>query len=200
MERVHTLIKALPTATIPQADLMIYELQTLIGNQLIRYVSHHFGNNGVEFIEEVVQRTWIKIWEKASQCHSSTSSSTYAWIYKIARNTALTLWRDMKKLDEVISFDDVVFTEAAPQDLPTIHGSSRKGHIIKSERAIEEEIVEQEYQRSWKAFLSPKERQVYGLWIAGYTKSEIADILKMKRPRVSEYFRQIINKKLSFNG
>ena len=145
-------------------------------------------------IEEVLQRTWITVWEKAIQCRNESPASTIGWIYRISRNLAYNLLRDNKHIQELITREEDEIDEVSfPEN--TINRRRLNSGQVSSNRPTEERVVEDERKRLFFASLTKNQQQVYILWIDGYKEKEIANFLKISPQRVSQYMKQISEKR-----
>jgi len=196
LERCFALVKELSTASLSETNAIFNELNELIGFRLQKYVAYRFGNQGQYFVDEVLQRTWITVWEKASQCRKESPASTIGWIYRISRNLAYNLLRDSKHIQEIVNLeedegDEVAFPER------TINRRKLNSGPVFSNRPTEERVIEDESKRIFLASLTKNQYPVFILWIYGYKEKEIADILEISPQRVSQYMKQISAKRLS---
>ncbi len=116
--------------------------------------------------EDIMQSTFIKIWDKAYQYHHSTNAK--AWTMKIARNLALTKLKDSKRFVELI-------VEIPSEDvfMRTIH--LQELNILLST-------------------LKKDEREIVILYSMGFSHKEIADIVKKPYATVRWKYSNAINK------
>ncbi|MGF7141776.1 RNA polymerase sigma-70 factor (ECF subfamily) [Anaerotaenia torta] len=116
--------------------------------------------------EDIMQSTFIKIWDKAYQYRPSTNAK--AWTMKIARNLALTKLKDSKRFVELNT------------ELP-------------SEDAFMKTIHLQELNTLLSA-LKKDEREIVILYSAGFSHKEISDIVKKPYSTVRWKYSNAINK------
>jgi RNA polymerase sigma factor (sigma-70 family) len=191
------LLDQLKTGSQDETSLILTELQLLLGAELHKYVNHRFDSQGKVFVEELLQQTWIKVWRNMDQCHGVSCQSILAWIKKTALRTGLNMIRDDREFDELLR-------------LEREHPSGEDGNSLCDEvslipqesgktaasmwRPTEDQVIFSDLMQQWRASLTDQERKVFLLCLGGYSKSEIADMLNISRPRVSQYIEQIYRK------
>lgn len=117
-----------------------------------------------ELAEDVVQEAFIQIWTKAGQ-YAPDRGSARGWIYAIARNRALNLVRDGKRLE---------FTE--PDNLADLHDAEHMDHAVN----VWADLDRQNRLRECLSRLDEtKRRSILMVYISGYTHGEIAGRLKV---------------------
>ncbi len=117
-----------------------------------------------ELAEDVVQEAFIQIWTKAGQ-YAPDRGSARGWIYAIARNRALNLVRDGKRLE---------FTE--PDNLADLHDAEHMDHAAN----VWADLDRQNRLRECLSRLDEtKRRSILMVYISGYTHGEIAGRLKV---------------------
>ncbi len=116
--------------------------------------------------EDIMQSTFIKIWDKAYQYHPGTNAK--AWTMKIVRNLALTKLKDNKRFVELnaeIPSEDVFMRTIHLQELNVLLATLKK-----------------------------EEREIVILYSVGFSHKEIADIIKRPYATVRWKYRNAINK------
>jgi RNA polymerase sigma-70 factor (ECF subfamily) len=117
-----------------------------------------------DLAEDVVQEAFIQIWTKAGQ-YAPDRGSARGWIYAIARNRALNLVRDGKRLE---------FTE--PDNLADLHDAEHMDHAAN----VWADLDRQNRLRECLSRLDEtKRRSILMVYISGYTHGEIAGRLKV---------------------
>lgn len=117
-----------------------------------------------ELAEDVVQEAFIQIWTKAGQ-YAPDRGSARGWIYAIARNRALNLVRDGKRLE---------FTE--PDNLADLHDAEHMDHAAN----VWADLDRQNRLRECLSRLDEtKRRSILMVYMSGYTHGEIAGRLKV---------------------
>lgn len=116
--------------------------------------------------EDVMQNTFIKVWEKAYFYHPGTNAK--AWTMKIAQNFALTKYRENKRFVE-LDFE------------------------IPSEDAFTQIINTRELDKIL-APLNKTEREILVLYSMGFSHKEIAGIVKKPYATVRWKYRYVLNK------
>lgn len=117
-----------------------------------------------ELAEDVVQETFIQIWTKAGQ-YAPDRGSARGWIYAIARNRALNLLRDGRRLE---------FTEE--DSLADLQDAEHMTHAD----AIWTDLDQQNRLRDCLSRLDEaKRRSILMAYMSGYTHGEIAGRLKV---------------------
>ena len=117
-----------------------------------------------DLAEDVVQEAFIQIWMKAGQ-YTPDRGSARGWIYAIARNRALNLVRDGKRLE---------FTE--PDNLADLHDAEHMDHAAN----VWADLDRQNRLRECLSRLDEtKRRSILMVYISGYTHGEIAGRLKV---------------------
>jgi RNA polymerase sigma-70 factor (ECF subfamily) len=117
-----------------------------------------------ELAEDVVQEAFIQIWTKAGQ-YAPDRGSARGWIYAIARNRALNLVRDGKRLE---------FTE--PDNLADLHDAEHMDHAAN----VWADLDRQNRLRECLSRLDEtKRRSILMVYLSGYTHGEIAGRLNV---------------------
>lgn len=116
--------------------------------------------------EDVMQSTFIKIWDKAYQYQHSTNAK--AWAMKIARNLALTKLKDNRRFVELNT------------ELPSEDAFMRTIHLQELNMLL--------------STLKKDEREIILLYSAGFSHKEIADIVKRPYATVRWKYSNAINK------
>lgn len=150
-------------------------------------------------MDELIQKTWLQVWEKAYQCKGTTQASIFKWIKTIAHNLGMNMVRDLQKLNQMIAFEDFETDLQADQ---YIHPQqSRHPQIMIGDEVSmsgEDTQIKLEFAESVKLLihqLTPQEHNAFTLWVNGHPKNEIARMLNVKPPRVTQLFDQIAKKK-----
>jgi RNA polymerase sigma-70 factor (ECF subfamily) len=116
--------------------------------------------------EDVMQNTFIKIWDKAHLYHHGTNAK--AWTMKIARNLALTKLKESKRFVELNT------------ELPT-------------EDMFKKLLCLQELNMLLSA-LKKEEREIVVLYSVGFSHKEIANIVRKPYATVRWKYSNAINK------
>ncbi len=116
--------------------------------------------------EDVMQSTFIKIWDKAYQYHHSTDAK--AWTMKIARNLALTKIKDRKRFVELNA------------ELPSEDVFVRTIHLQELNDLL--------------STLKKDEREIVILYSMGFSHKEIANIVRKPYATVRWKYSNAINK------
>jgi RNA polymerase sigma-70 factor (ECF subfamily) len=116
--------------------------------------------------EDVMQNTFIKVWDKASLYHHGTN--TRAWTMKIARNLALTKLKENKRFVELS-------TEVPSEDEVT-------------------KIIQIQELNQLLSALKKEEREIVVLYSVGFSHKEIASIIKKPYATVRWKYSNAINK------
>jgi RNA polymerase sigma-70 factor (ECF subfamily) len=116
--------------------------------------------------EDVMQSTFIKIWDKAYQYHYGTNAK--AWTMKIARNLALTKLKDSKRFVELST------------EIPSEDVFMRSIHLQELNKLL--------------STLKKDEREIVILYSVGFSQKEIADIVKKPYATVRWKYSRAINK------
>jgi RNA polymerase sigma-70 factor, ECF subfamily len=116
--------------------------------------------------EDIMQNTFIKVWEKAGTYHPGSNAK--AWTMRIARNLALTKYRENKRfveLDFEIPSEDVLDKTINSQELD---------HLLTT--------------------LKKEEREIVVLYAIGFSHKEISVIMKKPYATIRWKYRYAINK------
>lgn len=192
----YSLLNQIFVSNAPEPTQKVEELESLLGEYLKRCAYHFFPQLGDDSKAELVQQTRIKVWLKAGQCKGSTRRSIFAWIKKIVYTTGINLLRDGEKpelfsdVERNASTMDGASAENQPWDL----AAGLWADSSNSRRTMEDDVVLRESIRTWMKELTNRERKVFLLCLYGYSKTEIAEMLQISNPRVSQYVEQIYNK------
>lgn len=116
--------------------------------------------------EDVMQSTFIRIWDKAYQYHHSTNAK--AWAMKIARNLALTKLKESKRFVELDA------------ELPSEDTFMRSIHLQELNMLL--------------SALKKDEREIVILYSVGFSHKEIAEIIKIPCATVRGKYSRAINK------
>ncbi len=116
--------------------------------------------------EDIMQNTFIRIWDKAYQYHPSTNAR--AWAMKIARNLALTKLKDSKRFVELST------------ELPSEDAFMRTIHLQELTMLL--------------STLKKDEREIVILYSVGFSHKEIAEIVKKPCATVRGKYSRAINK------
>lgn len=116
--------------------------------------------------EDVMQSTFIKIWDKAYLYHHSTNAK--AWAMKIARNLALTKLKERKRFVELDT------------ELPSEDVFKRTIHLQELNMLL--------------STLKKDEREIVILYSMGFSQKEIASIVKKPYATVRWKYSNAINK------
>jgi RNA polymerase sigma factor (sigma-70 family) len=162
------------------------KLYDLFSNRIKKYLHRQFSSQGDDFIDEVIQRTWVKVFIKSTQCRGVTESSILSWIKTIARHTGLNLIRDDEKFEELIREEEIT------SDLQgvVIQNSTTKTYC----RVTEEVVLNQEKVDNWYNRMTECQRRVFIYRLYGFSNTEIAEKFKISNPRVTQHITQIRKK------
>ncbi len=114
-----------------------------------------------ETAEDVLQESFIKIWNNVAS-YDSSKGRLYTWLLNIARNTAIdkTRSKNFRKESKVYSLEDFVYT------VDKSHNHSTAIDHIGLKKFVDE--------------LKPEQKQLIDLlYFGGYTQSEAAEELKL---------------------
>jgi RNA polymerase sigma factor (sigma-70 family) len=178
------------------------ELQCLLGAEIRQFVAYHFYHRGEVFIEELLQQVWIKVWLKADQCRGQTHIAIRAWIKQIALRMGINMVRDGQRLEELIRIsqeNDVEEDKNSICDENELIGQESWGTVTSNWRPTEDQVIFHDLMQHWLKRLTNQEGKVFILFLDGYPKSEIAEIMKISRSRVSQYIDQILAKNTGVN-
>jgi RNA polymerase sigma-70 factor (ECF subfamily) len=117
-----------------------------------------------DLAEDVVQEAFIQIWTKASQ-YAPDRGSARGWIYAIARNRALNLLRDGKRLE---------LTDA--DTLAEIQDAAHLDHAVDAWTDLDEH---DRLRECLSRLDETKRRSVLMAYMSGYTHGEIAGRLQV---------------------
>lgn len=93
-----------------QAFLQVYDFYT---PKIFRYIYYQVGQNK-ELTEDIVQQTFFKAWEYIIK-RSKPVDNVQAFLYRVARNLVIDLWRNKYKESLPLLDDMIETTEAAPR-------------------------------------------------------------------------------------
>lgn len=113
-----------------------------------------------EVAEDILQKTFIKVWSKI-EFYDSSKGRLYTWILNIARNNAIdyTRSKEHKKSQKVQSLDY------------TVYNSTSKREVLQTDTIGLTEMVNQ---------LDPKYKELIDLvYFKGYTQQEISEELEI---------------------
>jgi len=172
-----------------------------MGDDLRKYVLRHFGRQGDFFVEELLQQTWIKVWRRIDQCDGFTCRTILAWIKQAALRTGLNMVRDQKKLEQLLSLEGERSSQedgGSPCEETNFYTHENQGQAAWVRRPTEDQVIFNDLVKKWRSELTGQERKVLFLRLDGCSNSEIAAILNISRPRVSQYLDQIARKHAGF--
>jgi RNA polymerase sigma factor (sigma-70 family) len=178
-----------------EVNQTIIKLQQLLGRDLLKFLNYQFFQQGEDFVTELLHQTWLKVWINAKQCTGDTQRSILKWVKTIAYHTGLNMIRDDKMLQESISIEESKpdkNRQPIQDNLDAAQGLWDNQQP--SFRPVEESVIFQEKMEKLIKELSKQEYKVFSYSKDGYTGSEIAKLLSISKPRVSQYIKQIIKK------
>jgi RNA polymerase sigma-70 factor (ECF subfamily) len=129
-----------------------------------------------ETAEDVLQETFVKIWNNAS-AYDSAKGRLYTWLLNIARNTAIdkTRSKSFRKEGQVQSIEDFVYS------VDKQHNSSTSVDHIGLRKFVDE--------------LKPEQRQLIDLlYFGGYTQTEAAEELNLPLGTVKTRVKAALNR------
>lgn len=192
-----TLVDRIKTGSQEDKNLSFARLQFEINDHLRKFVNFHFFSQGEEFIEELLHQTWIKVWQNIGQCRGRSRQSILAWTKSISLNLGYNLVRDNKKFDELLHLDaerSGEESESHSWEETNFRIKENKRGVSTLHRPTEDQVLFRDLMQKWQDQLTDQELRVFTLCLDGYSKSEIATILGISRPRVSQYIEQICSK------
>lgn len=192
-----TLMDRMKTGSQEEINFTLAELQQLLGAELRNYVNHRFNSQGEVFVEELLHQTWVKVWLKMDQCRGFTCQSILAWIKKAALRIGINMVRDNRKFAELLRLESENSSDedgSSPREETNVFPQENGGMAASMWRPTEDQVIFNDLIEKWRESLTDQERNVFRLILEGCSKSEIADMMDISRPRVSQYIEQISGK------
>ena len=108
------------------------------------------GNLTAEIAEDLIQETMVKVWRKSPSYKSSMSAAS-TWIYTIARNTRIDLYRKQRRENqELLRAEDLYIDQEAPSAFSSVSQARANDAIRTQLNALpteQSEVIEQMYFR-----------------------------------------------------
>jgi RNA polymerase sigma factor (sigma-70 family) len=142
---------------------------------LVRRIRSRFSSLDDTQIENIVQHTMLKVFEKAHQYTGQTDNRAQSWVWRIAFNKGI----DTVNVKEIVEDVETVF-----------YYVNDDGNTENSE----ESCIENEDWEQFLTSLSSRQKQVVTLLSQGYEREEIAKMLEISAPRVSQLLTEILGK------
>lgn len=135
------------------------------------------GSNVIENVEEVVQETMIKVWQRASG-YSSDQGAASTWIFTIARNTRIDAIRKSSRQN----INDINADDLYAQNYENLEADTPQSVLVRFRDA--EQISEK------VKSLPEKQAEVLKMmYFEGHTTQQIADLLKLPLGTVKSRIR-----------
>lgn len=131
--------------------------------------------NSTDVAEDLLQKTFIKIWEKI-EYYDSSKGRLFTWMLNIARNNAIdyTRSKEFKKNKKVQSLDYTVYNHSSKREIQKIDTIGLTSLVDK---------------------LEPKYKELIDLvYFKGYTQQEVSDELKIPLGTVKTRIRKGLSK------
>jgi len=143
-------------------------------NPLVNFINHYLQN--YENSREVVQNTFLKLWDKKDQL--SIQSSLKNYLYRSAKNNMIDFIRKHQKLNVISDEEDIVLN-----NLPDSDEAALSPYIIRHEILIALER------------LKPKNREIFMLSkFEGLTYEEIAKHMGISKRTVEDNVARAIGR------
>lgn len=141
-------------------------------NPLVNFVNRYLNN--FENSKEVIQMTFVKVWDNRMNLTIKTSVKSY--LYQSAKNTMIDYLRKNKNIQNAVELENSIainFTDDQSENLDP--------YIIK--QAVDKVLKD----------LKPKSKEIFSLnKFEGLTYEEIADYLKISKRSVEDNIAKIL--------
>ncbi len=141
-------------------------------NPLVNFVNKYLKN--FENSRDVVQMTFLKLWE--NRVHLEVRTSVKSYIYQTTKNTMIDYLRKKNHLPEMKEIESIVLSELADNDEDSLNP-----YIVRN--AVEKCLQD----------MKPKAREIFTLHkFEGLTYEEIADFLHISKRSVEDNVGKVL--------
>jgi RNA polymerase sigma-70 factor (ECF subfamily) len=134
----------------------------------VRYIGVQHGLTGSD-VEDLVQEVRLRLW-KALESGEKILAAPASYIHRTAVSAALDLLRRRRARRET------------PARLSRPSGLARLGEVASADRMVEELELQEQVGRAIDTLI-PARRGVVRMYLAGYSREEIADVLGWTEPK-----------------
>ena len=152
--------------------------------RLVRYVLNRVSSLDEAEAESIVQDVMFCVYRKAGTYNGSSDAQAASWLYRITHNRTIDITRAMRHFQEVeLDADDSPMSELPD---PDDDDDTRRA------AEVDEEI--RQYLNLFIQSLTPREREVLGLKVKGLRSNEIAGLVGVSAPRITQLMQNIQRK------
>lgn len=158
--------------------------------RLVRYVLNRVSSLDEAEAESIVQDVMFCVYRKAGTYNGNSDAQATSWLYRITHNRTIDITRAMRRFQEVeLDADDRPMSELPDPDNENDDDTRRA-------EEVDEEI--RQYLNLFIQSLTPREREVLALKVKGLRSNEIAEIVGVSAPRITQLMQNIQRKAREF--
>ena len=153
---------------------------------LTRFICRQFPDIGDDDVEDLAENTMLRLRSRAFMYQGDRDEAAWRWITTIARRLALDFIRRNKRFSSMDEEND--------------EGSTK--HEFQADPATEPENAANDH-KDWSEFyccLSPRQGDVFSLYMEGLAEYKIAARLNISTARVSQILKAVVVKAKKYLG